>query len=268
VAAGMPLPLFNIKSMVDKSFTEKIQTWLTKENKTDVDIMNGALMLLQINRNRVLYQNICAKPQKYLGKVEYELNKHLRYRLDGLTLQDVHELEQDIITKVDKVLVDDSPSNDNNDTNSHNGKRADHESLPPEIQRLWDVNAERYKKMKEIRATCDTLELSCDRYEYLKILVDTYKQYKRDFQTYDDYDPNSINEDSAALVAKDINNARAYISKNKQALDDLITANDEEMASTLAEKIQERVDVLVKAKAEMSDDLKKWLAERGFNIDE
>ena len=43
--------------ILDNSFTEKIQKWFDSEHTED-NIREGALLLLQIDRNRNLYQNV------------------------------------------------------------------------------------------------------------------------------------------------------------------------------------------------------------------
>ena len=46
------------------------------------------------------------------------------------------------------------------------GKREDHDSLPPEIQALWDDNAAIYKRLKDKFEECKSLndKPACDRY--------------------------------------------------------------------------------------------------------
>lgn len=273
--------------MIDNEFTKKILAWLEGEHKTGDEIRKGAMLLLQINKNRALFQTIIRRPQRYAGKLEYELNKHVKYRLDGLTHSEMKKMVADVLPKVEDVLENDAPEgvDDNSDTDGNeqptgegrqpvditvhpsgdakprHGKRADHDELPDDIKALWDNNAERWKKMKEAFATCKTLESDCDRYEYVKVLKEAYEAYKRDMARYDSYDPAA-----AAMTAKDISNARSYISKYRKALEDAIAAGDTEKSQDLAQKIQQRVDTLTKANAELSDDLRQWLTDHEFTL--
>ena len=72
--------------MNDVNFTQKIKQWFDSEH-TDDNIREGALMLLQINNNRHLYQQILLRPQKMLDHLIYELQKHYGYRTKGMTLE-------------------------------------------------------------------------------------------------------------------------------------------------------------------------------------
>lgn len=262
MAAVMSPPFLNSEIMIDDKFTKEIMTWLDIAEPTDEQIRNGAMLLLKINRNNILYQNICRKPQKFAEKVKYELNKHLRYRLDGMTLSEVRKLDADITPKIQKLI--DANEGDTDEAAKKSGKREDHEVLPDDIKSLWEKNTERYIRMKEAMATCQTLEQSCDRYEYLKMLSETYKAYKEDMAKYDEWKPGQ--ESSAGTDAKAISTARAYISKNRPMLEELIKAGDKEESNSLAEKIQQRVDLLLNNNAALSEDLMEWLKQYDFNL--
>ena len=74
-------------TQLDNHFTEKLQAWLNRPHSSEEMIKEGALLLLQLNKNRVLYNNILRQPTRprYRERLEYELNKHLQIRLAGLT---------------------------------------------------------------------------------------------------------------------------------------------------------------------------------------
>lgn len=62
----------------DRVLTKKIQEWLAKPEHTDrEDIMSGALMMLQVNRNRALFNQITRNPLRLVDKIRYELGKFL-----------------------------------------------------------------------------------------------------------------------------------------------------------------------------------------------
>lgn len=253
--------------MIDNEFTKKILAWLESDHKTEDNIMEGAMLLLQINKNRVLFQTVTRRPLKWVGKVVYELEKHVKYRLDGLTHSEMKKMVSDVMPKVENLLQSDIPEgidvNEGETVKHRHGKRDDHDTLPDTIKAIWDKNCERYVKMKEAFSTAKSLEMDCDRYEYCKFLNEGYQDYKRDMDRYDSYNPE---EEHAAATAKDISNARAYISKYRKSLDDAIDSNDTEKAQKQKENIQKRVDILVGAKAEISDDLRQWLEIREFNL--
>lgn len=58
--------------MNDPKFTEKLKKWFDSEH-TDANIREGALLLLQMNNNRHLYQLINFDPQGKLELLKYEL---------------------------------------------------------------------------------------------------------------------------------------------------------------------------------------------------
>ena len=59
---------------MDQKLTKQIQDWLNAMPEQQ-DIVKGATMLLQLNRNKVLYNNIVRNPVKLKGKLVYELKK-------------------------------------------------------------------------------------------------------------------------------------------------------------------------------------------------
>lgn len=251
---------------MDHKFTEKIRTWLdTPVSERNID--EGATMLLQLNRNRILHQNIIRRGVKMMPKLEYELKKHLRIRDDGKTLHEVVAMEKKIMPVVEKMV--EKPEAE------HAGKRADHDELPEQIQQLWDGNFERYTKIKALFEELKAMEKMqpCDRYEKLKLLDEAEKAYREALSAYDSY----VKEDNfptkteeqpvdPAELATQIGNARKYISEGKGKLKKLIDEGNEAKAATLREKIVERVRTIQQAGAPISDDTFAELSELGINL--
>ena len=153
---------------------DKIKAYLDTP-AAERDVAAGALLLLQLNRNRILYNGACIAPQRYAPVIEHELKKHLRILLDGLTTQGIVEMEHEVVPVAEESLEEGAPvvSTDvDHPEGTHRGRRADHESLPAEIQALYEKNGEIYFKMKQSFETLKTLEEAapCDRYEHLKVL--------------------------------------------------------------------------------------------------
>lgn len=251
---------------MDHKFTEKIRAWLDK-SISERSIEEGATMLLQLNRNRVLHQNIIRRGAKMMPKLEYELRKHLRIRDDGKTLHDVVVMEKQVVPAVEQLLV--KPAAE------HAGKRVDHDELPEEVQQLWDGNFERYTKIKALFEELKAMEKMqpCDRYEKLKLLDEADKAYREALSAYDSY----VKEDNfptkteehpvdPAELATQIGNARKYISEGKGKLKKLIDEGNEAKAATLREKIVERVRTIQQAGAPISDDTFAVLSELGINL--
>lgn len=278
--AVMPLPPFHlkIKNMIDNDFTKEIIAFLDIPEKSDDDILTGAKLLLQINRNQALFQNICRKPQKFIGKLEYELKKHLKYRMDGRTLEEVRKMDAEVTPEVENLIkevetpADDKSTSDSevpaadgeeSTTRTRHGKRADHDSLPEEIKQIWDANIDRYKKIKETFETCKLLDQSCDRYEHLVLLTEEYKKYRDTMYQYDTY---KVTPTDPAAQATAISSARAYISKSMPALDMLIEMKDEDNIAKLKAKMQDRLNILISNNAKIGDDLKEWFKSHDFNL--
>lgn len=190
-------------------------------------------------------------------------------RLDHMTRSDVKALEAEIMPAI-TPLIDTTENQDEGEETqdaSAVGKRVDHEQLPVEIQQLWNVNAERWKKIKELYNTCKKLEKPCDRYEYLKLLKETWYAYKKDFALYDSYkigdntEPASVSVDSSAseITVKDVTNARAYISKNLEKLESMPDKESEDFKK-LKEKVAQRINVIINAGESFSDDMITRLA--------
>lgn len=261
--------------MIDPKFTQKISQWLQSDHQGEKQIQEGAMLLLQLNRDRAMYQRIIRRPQRELAFLEYKLRRFLQLRQDGRTIKDVVKIDQEITPEIKKAVTSDVfmsdvgklpivvPAKDDGDTASvvRKGIRPDHDKLPENIQAIWPKNAERWKKIKEAFETCKNLTDPCDRYEYLKVLKETWYKYKDEMARYDEY---RLSDDSQAAgntpsltpdQEKELANADSYISKNlpllRAAIRDAMQAGNysEEDAREIAnriERLQQRVDVLIK----------------------
>lgn len=253
----------------DDNFTAQIQTWLAKPEHSKDDLVQGATYVLKLTRNQALFNTIMRRPERYEDKIIYELKKRLPMRLDHMTRSDVKALEAEVLPAITPLIDTTENQNEGEETQDASavGKRADHEQLPVEIQQLWDANAERWKKIKELYNTCKELEKPCDRYEYLKLLKETWYAYKKDFAVYDSYkigenpEPTGVSVDSSAseITVKDVTNARAYISKNLEKLETMTDKGSEECIK-LKEKVAQRINVILNAGESFSDDMITRLA--------
>lgn len=278
---------------MDKTLTDKIVAWLNAPAHTeDADIMEGALMLLQLNRNRMLYMTISTNPKRFLKTVEYELKKFLPLRMKGKTCQDVRreadeflsELRENGIDKEQSEGQDETFETDDTDETVapvRNGKREDHDQLPQNIRDIWEANAARWKRIKEMYNTCLSIENPCDLEENLKVLKETYYAYKADYARYDSFtlenEGAKSEEDGASddlKTLKDINNARSYISKNvdkllalkKEALRDGATDEQTNAYQSLLSSMTQRVQTLVDNGQVMGEDLMNKLQATGINL--
>lgn len=278
---------------MDKTLTDKIVAWLNAPAHTeDADIMEGALMLLQLNRNRMLYMTISTNPKRFLKTVEYELKKFLPLRMKGKTCQDVRREADEFLSELRENGIDKEQSegqdetfetDDTDDTVApvRNGKREDHDQLPQNIRDIWEANAARWKRIKEMYNTCLSIENPCDLEENLKVLKETYYAYKADYARYDSFtfenEGAKSEEDGASddlKKLKNINNARSYISKNvdklsalkKEALRDGASDEQTNAYQSLLSSMTQRVQTLVDNGQVMGEDLMNKLQATGINL--
>ena len=196
---------------MDTKFTAQVQAWLAADASAR-QIAEGAELLLRMNRNRWMYHFILRTSDA--KRLEYELKKHLRIRLDGLTRADVARMDTEVMERAGSTLgaraaspaVPGKPGDPGNPSDAgeaarapsapSRGKRADHDTLPEKVQALYDKNGERYQKMRRLYDTLRHMERAepCDRYELLKQLDQLDRQYRRDWKRYDSFSSENKSE--------------------------------------------------------------------------
>jgi len=266
----------------DPKITEGMVAWLRGDHSSGESIKKGAELLLRVNRNRGLYERICRNPKAGVKKLEYEISKHLNYRLQGYTIQDIENLDKEIVPQV-QVAIDAAggaadgeipvvqETDGDGDTGCVvvKGMRPDHDSLPDDIKAIWPANAERWKKIKETYNLLLSLNAPCDRFEHLQLLKESWYKYKDEMCRYDDFKAGGAAEplklEKPALSEKDqqdIDYAQSYISRYLPVLMDLVAASkdpdftDAEKLESQREKIQNRVFTLLKLGVVLSDQRK------------
>lgn len=286
VVGTKPSP-YSIFYSMDRKLTEKIQAYLQTE-PAKRNVVEGATLLLSLNRNRILFQNVVKRPEKFADKVEYELKKHLQIRLDDKTMSEVASMDATVVpfaeNTLNKRLMLASDKADDIDVPEeleaairHAGKRDDHDELPDEIKNIWEQSANLWFKIKETYETLKTMDNAplCDRYEYLKILDEADKQYRKNMAWYDGYVLGSeiSSEKEAELdpadIAKKIQAARKYISDNKKKLAELRESGDWPNAKydELREKVQKRFNFLIETGNSVSDEQVAELKELGIVVE-
>ena len=174
---------------LDNKFTELIQKWL--ETPTDErDYTVGALYLLKLSGNQIMYRNIMANPTSKAEFIEYNIRKYYNFRVQALTHYQVEEMQKqvDVIAQEHFSLEEENPAKD-----FKKGKRDDHDSLPDEIQALYVENLSIVQRMREVHlklrslsadnATCPDSE----RYPFLKELIELDKRLHSNWEQYDHF---------------------------------------------------------------------------------
>ena len=172
--------------MKNSELIPKVKEWLDA-NPDERDLAAGALLVLQLTNNRIMYQNFMRRPKQYASRIEYELKKKYNFYLQQLTHEQVLEMGKQV-----EVI-----SKEHNLPNEHEefkkGKRADHDALPVEIQALYAENLSIMQQMRRLHTQLQLLSVensTCpdsERYPFLKELIELDKQYHANWEQYDHF---------------------------------------------------------------------------------
>ena len=144
---------------MDQILTAKIHNFLQLKNPTEAQIIEGATLLLQCNPNRErgIYNTAMRRPKAALPWIRTDLKKYYDIRKRGLTTLEVEKFNKETVNRVEETLsrVPTGVVQPDGDAPivpalGTRGKRADHDRLPPEVQAIWDRNADRWKKMERL----------------------------------------------------------------------------------------------------------------------
>lgn len=190
---------------MDKEFTNKLQTWLSLPRE-DRDWDEGALMLLQLTGNKIMYRNLSVNPEGKANFIEGKLQQYLEFRLAELTHEQVKEMQH----AVEEIVREHTEfkSDDNEAKNFKAGKRADHDTLPEEIQALYVENLDIVHRMRELHLklrTMSTTDSTCadsDRYPFLKEFIKLDKKLHDNWNVYDHFVAKAETAESAEAKPK------------------------------------------------------------------
>lgn len=89
---------------MDHKFTEQIRQWLEKP-ESERDYTVGALYLLKLSGNQIMYKNIIAQIDRRHDFVEYQLQKYYNFRVQALTHAQVEEMAAQVATIADEKYL-------------------------------------------------------------------------------------------------------------------------------------------------------------------
>ena len=238
----------------DPILTSQISDWLNASPKQR-SLEDGALLLLRLNANRIMYQQILRN--RLTEKLEYELQKHLNIRLHGLTRAEVAKVEKQVMPRLKKELAHGE---------EYRGRRADHDSLPDKVKALYEHNGTRWRQMHRLFETLKTMRDAqpCDRHELVHQLVQLNDAYRADWEKYDhwtpeDEEPEAEPEPTEAGV-REIIAARKAISYGRKKL---ANETDETKRAALLIPVKNAVNVLRSANQTFRPDTIDALKELG-----
>lgn len=175
---------------MDQNFTDSLKKWL-ETPAAERDNAAGAMMLLRLTRNRVQYNFLARKLAENASFIARELQKHYELRVSGITHADAIAAQVEAMAAAEKhvgLAVE-------ADSNPHRGRRADHDTLPAEIQKLWDDNLELKRRLRDAHAklrvlSSDTAPCSdADRMVFVKELKALDVAIRTNYKEYDQYIP-------------------------------------------------------------------------------
>ena len=172
---------------MDHKFTELIKQWLeTPSDQRDYSV--GALYLLKLSGNQIMYRNIVAQLDRRHDFVDYQIQKYYNFRVQALTHAQVEEMQQQV-----DVIVAEHISLAANADEHKTGKRDDHDSLPDEIKAKYVENLSILQRMRELHLKLRSLSLDTspcpdsERYPFLKELIELDKKMHANWEEYDHY---------------------------------------------------------------------------------
>lgn len=190
--------------MMDNKFTELIKQWLeTPSNQRDYSV--GALYLLKLSGNQIMYRNIVAQLDRRHEFVDYQIQKYYNFRVQALTHAQVEEMQQ----KVDVIVAEHISLAANADEHK-TGKRIDHDSLPDEIKAKYVENLSILQRMRELHLKLRSLSLDTapcpdsERYPFLKELIELDKKMHANWEEYDHFVASAPSAKAAALSTKSL----------------------------------------------------------------
>lgn len=190
---------------MDHKFTEQIKQWLeTPEDERDYSI--GALYLLKLSGNQIMYRNIISQIDRRHDVVDYQLQKYYNFRVQALT----HAQVEEMAAQVKSIVAEHIPLAASADEAPAKGKREDHDSLPDEVKAKYVENLSILQRMRELHLRLRSLSLdnaTCpdsERYPFLKELITLDKKLHSNWEGYDHYvaDPKPTPSRKRSAVSK------------------------------------------------------------------
>ena len=205
--------------------TEQVAQFLdTPDEQRDWN--TAALLLLQLTNNTIMYRNISLNPKGKAEFIEGKLRQHLKARRDIEAHDEVNALQQQVDSIIESrtEFTDKSTNpatdfkagkiraNESQDELAQSrpsaaefraGKRADHDSLPEDIQALYVENLDIVHRMRELHLRLrllseDTqLHTDAERKPLLDEFISLDKKLHANWDTYDHFVTKEESEEKA-----------------------------------------------------------------------
>ena len=128
------------------NLTDKLQDFLDTPRE-DRDWNEGAILLLQLTNNTIMYRNLSINPKGKAEFIEGKLRAFLKARREVEAHDEVIILQE----QVNAIIENRTEFKEDNEAKEFKaGKRADHDRLPEDIQALYVENLDLVHRMREL----------------------------------------------------------------------------------------------------------------------
>ena len=171
------------------NLTDKLQQWLDTPS-AERDWNEGAILLLQLTNNTIMYRNLSINPKGKAEFIEGKLSAFLKARREVEAHDEVNIMQE----QVDAIVTSRTEFKEHNEAKDFKaGKRADHDSLPEDIQALYVENLDITHRMRELHLRLRLLSDSTkqvsavERKPLLDEFINLDKKLHANWDTYDHY---------------------------------------------------------------------------------
>ena len=171
------------------NLTDKLQDFLDTPRE-DRDWNEGAILLLQLTNNTIMYRNLSINPKGKAEFIEGKLRAFLKARREVEAHDEVIILQE----QVNAIIENRTEFKDDNEAKEFKaGKRADHDRLPEDIQALYVENFDLVHRMRELHLRLRLLSDStkqvsaAERKPLLDEFINLDKKLHANWDTYDHY---------------------------------------------------------------------------------
>lgn len=131
---------------MNNKLTERLQDFLDTPRE-DRDWNEGAILLLQLTNNTIMYRNLSINPKGKAEFIEGKLRAFIKSRREVEAHDEVIILQE----QVNAIIENRTEFKEDNEAKEFKaGKRADHDRLPEDIQALYVENLDLVHRMREL----------------------------------------------------------------------------------------------------------------------
>ena len=174
---------------MNNKLTERLQNFLDTPRE-DRDWNEGAILLLQLTNNTIMYRNLSINPKGKAEFIEGKLRAFLKSRREIEAHDEVIILQE----QVNAIIENRTEFKEDNEAKEFKaGKRADHDRLPEDIQALYVENLDLVHRMRELHLRLRLLSDStkqvpaAERKPLLDEFINLDKKLHANWDTYDHY---------------------------------------------------------------------------------